>query len=52
MRISELSLQIDELKLEMEDLEDKVTKINKEKEDKIVEAILKNKVPKNLDGML
>lgn len=26
--------------------------VSKEKEDKIVEAILKNKVPKNLDGML
>jgi len=26
--------------------------VSREKEDKIVEAILKNKVPKNLDGML
>ena len=26
--------------------------VSKEKEDKIVEAIIKNKVPKNLDGML
>ena len=26
--------------------------VSKEKEDKIVEAILKNRVPKNLDGML
>ncbi len=26
--------------------------VSKEKEDKIVDAILKNKVPKNLDGML
>lgn len=26
--------------------------VSKEKEDRIVEAILKNKVPKNLDGML
>ena len=26
--------------------------VSKEKEDKIVDAILKNRVPKNLDGML
>lgn len=26
--------------------------VSKDKEDKIVDAILKNKVPKNLDGML